>query len=160
MAGNKRPPRTPASRRRSGARAARVISYRRNVGRRLFRSLGNGRFGRPRAVFAALCPKRKICLTRRAGCAMIRTPLLQVYFFVRIFRCAACRKREAIGWRCRNNACKNRSCLHGVQTAQLQHQEELEEQPGPDRDEEVLPLLQKAYGPPRDEVRKADKQHG
>jgi len=47
-----------------------------------------------------------------------------------------------------------------MQTAQLQHKEEQEEQSRQARDEEVLPLLQKAYRSPRDEVRKADMQHG
>ena len=46
--------------------------------------------------------------------------------------------------------------LHGVQTAQLQHDEKQEEQSRQARDEEVLPLLQKAYPSPRDQVRKAD----
>ena len=50
--------------------------------------------------------------------------------------------------------------LHGVQTAQLQHDEKQEEQSRQARDEEVLPLLQKAYPSPRDQVRKADDTHG
>jgi len=58
------------------------------------------------------------------------------------------------------NESEDHPCLHGVQTAQLQHQEEQEEQSRQARDEEVLPLLQKAYRSPRDEVRKADMQHG
>ena len=44
------------------------------------------------------------------------------------------------------------SGLHGVQAAQLQQHEEQEEHPGSHRAEEVLPLLQEAYGSSRDEV--------
>jgi len=41
--------------------------------------------------------------------------------------------------------CKDHSQMQRVQAAQLQHYEEQEEYPRPLRDEQVLPLLQKAH---------------
>jgi len=68
------------------------------------------------------------------------------YFFARFF--ALLRPREAyqfpITWRCRYES-ENHFGLHGMQAAQLQHNEKQEERSGQTGNEQVLPLLQKAY---------------
>jgi hypothetical protein len=59
-----------------------------------------------------------------------------------------------------NNDCQNHPRLHGMQAAQLQQAEEQEEQSRSSRDEEVLPLLQKAHGPSRNQVSEGALNNG
>ena len=61
--------------------------------------------------------------------------------------------RVKVTLRC--NECKNYTSLHRVQTAQLQHHEKQEERSRPAGNEQVLPVLQEAHAPQRDQV-KAD----
>ena len=63
--------------------------------------------------------------------------------------------------RCRYARSSN-ARLHRVQAKELQHNEEQEERSRPSGDEQVLPFLQKAYCPSRDEVKpkERNKLHG
>ena len=54
----------------------------------------------------------------------------------------------------KNRAYKNYTGVHRVQAEKLQHEEGQEGASGAPRDEEILQILQEAYGPQRDEIKK------
>ncbi len=90
----------------------------------------------------------------------MKAPLCAGVFFVCKIACVPACMREAkrtVKMEVPKNESENYTGLHRVQTAQLQHHEEQEEQPRPAGDEEVLPFLQKAYYSSRDKVRKAEQ---
>ena len=58
------------------------------------------------------------------------------------------------------HASKGYIILHGVQTAQLQHDEKQEKQPRTPGDEQVLQILQEAYAPQGNKITTGGKRHG